>query len=188
MPRLFIGIKCTDQNYLTILQSELKRKLLKSEVNWVDPNNFHITLKFLGDVEDYRINSILRLLEGVAETYIPVALIPDKLGIFGSTLHPKVIWFGYREDPTLSELQITIEKELIVLGFKSEERKFTPHLTLARVKHIAEGANFIDILKDQKQLVGQQFQVHSFQLIRSVLHKEGPEYQILQEFPLTAKC
>jgi 2'-5' RNA ligase len=182
MLRLFIGIKCNDQKYLNVIQSELKELLAKSKINWVDPANFHITLKFLGDVEDAMVNSLIAVLDDISKKFQQVTLVPDKLGIFGSKSQPRVIWFGFREEPLLSKLNHTIEKSFMQFGFAPEEKKFTPHLTLGRVKKIIELNNLEDYLSGPHQPVDQKFIANRFQLFNSALTHEGPEYQIIKEF------
>jgi RNA 2',3'-cyclic 3'-phosphodiesterase len=184
MPRLFIGITCTSQDYLKARQIELKKILSESTVNWVNPENFHITLKFLGEVDEFYLNSILLLLERITQRLQPIILSPDRIGFFGPPLNPRVIWFGYKEELLLLRLQQHIDEALIELGFHPEEKKFTPHLTLARVKHAIEGQRFIAYIENQKVQSEEKFRVKAFQLFKSTLHKEGPEYTILREFQI----
>ncbi len=184
MPRLFIGIKCTGQDYLKGLQLKLKGQFKRSKINWVDPENFHITLKFLGDVDEFYINSICSLLEKVAAQSDPITLLPETTGTFGSRSQPRVIWFGYREEPRLTTLQKLIEDALSPLGFKPDEKKFSPHLTLARVKYIAPGENSSEIQLKYKEPAGREFHVNAFQLFESNLHQSGPVYTIKKEFSL----
>jgi 2'-5' RNA ligase len=182
MPRLFIGLKCAEQKYLAMLQWELRKILPKSQINWVDPANFHITLKFLGDVEDYHINPITKILDNIAHEFRPINLIPNQVGTFGPKNRPHVIWFGYKEDPILTALQLSIDKALASLGFEPEKRKFSPHLTLGRVKQITEMNELDYYLLNRQQPIYEKFHVGSFQLIESILKQEGPEYKVIKQF------
>jgi RNA 2',3'-cyclic 3'-phosphodiesterase len=184
MPRLFIGIKCNQQDYLKARQLELKRILSKSHISWVDPDNFHITLKFIGEVDEFYINSMQFILGNISRLFKPLALEAQKIGCFGPAAQPKVIWFGYKDEPRLTQLQLTIDEELFSLGIKKEEKIFKPHLTLGRIKRIVETEDLNEYIKNQKPIRGEKFQMNAFQLFQSSLTQNGPHYSILQEFRL----
>jgi RNA 2',3'-cyclic 3'-phosphodiesterase len=184
MSRLFIGIRCSQQLFLADLQAEMKQILARSRITWVDPANFHITLKFLGDVEEIYNNSIMILLDSIAKEHNSAVLFPHALGTFGPKYQPRVIWFGYNENQVLTSLQTAIDDRLAELGFAAEPKVFTPHLTLGRVKEIVEKKEFENYLNLRIRFDTSKFVVNSFQLMKSVLKKEGPEYHTLGEFHL----
>ena len=141
-------------------------------------------MKFLGDVDDYYSNSILLLLEQIAAKTNKFTLFYDRLGLFGSAKQPRIIWFGFRKQEDIMNLQLSIEKSLTDLGFKAGEKEFHPHLTLARIKKINNALTLTEYIALKNKNIKGEYPVTKFQLIKSVLHSEGPEYSVLKEFKL----
>ena len=183
MPRLFIGIKIADQEKLIDLSTTLRKQLSDCIANWVDPKNFHLTLKFLGDVENYYINSIKTLLNDISLNHQSFNLQYNKLGYFGHRSQPKVIWFDFKPNNELTKLQQAIENSLIDLGFEPNEKKYSPHLTFARIKKISKAANLDEIIK-LNSVYSEMIKIDSFQLIESILYPTGPVYTTVAEFSL----
>jgi 2'-5' RNA ligase len=183
MPRLFIGIKVSDREILTSLSNELKRELRLSNISWVDPQNFHLTLKFIGDKESYSINSISKLLEEVRKQYNPFLLKFRQLDFFGSISHPRVIVYNLEKNTILCSLQQNIDKSLLELGIERGSKEFNPHLTIGRVKRLIERGAFQKVI-DKFQIIIEDLEVSEFILFESVLKQTGPEYKELQVFKL----
>jgi 2'-5' RNA ligase len=182
MPRLFIGIKCVQQAYLTTTLADLRKILVKSNIKWAVPENFHLTLKFLGEVRQNELQSIIAQLDNISTQTLPITILPQKTGYFGSIKQPSVIWFGYQVEDKLSQLQKRIDEHMYALGFKLEEKKFTPHVTLGRVNELIEIQSFNTYILNQKPLNGIKFQINAIQLIQSILHSNGPQYMVIKEF------
>jgi RNA 2',3'-cyclic 3'-phosphodiesterase len=183
MHRLFIGIKVSDLKKITLLSNELRRELSQSNINWVDPQNFHLTLKFIGDKESYYINSIKILLEEVRKQYDPFLLKFRQLDFFGSISHPRVVLWDIEKNPILCSLQQTIDKSLLELGIERESREFNPHLTIGRVKRLTEHDAFQKAL-DKFQILSEDIEVSEFILFESILKRTVHEYKELQVFKL----
>jgi RNA 2',3'-cyclic 3'-phosphodiesterase len=183
MARLFIGIKLENQQKLIEISNSVRKQLPNSVANWVNPENFHLTLKFLGEIEDFYINSIRIPLTDISQKNISFPLHYNKLGFFGSISHPKVIWFDFKPNEKLTNLHRSIEKSLIEVGFEPHEKKYSPHLTFARVKKLSELNNFENILKSQ-HVHNEKVTVDKFQLIESILKPSGPVYNTVAEFNL----
>lgn len=183
MPGLFIGIKINNAKNIVDLQKNLKISLSKSIINWVEPANFHLTLKFLGEVESHFITPINQILEHLSKGFKQFILQPDGLGIFGTIQKPHIIWYGFKENPLLSSMQASIEKSLSDIGFDTGDKSFSPHVTIARVKTLFEK----DELYKSLQLINENshyYEISDFQLIQSNLNKEGPVYKIIKSFEL----
>lgn len=183
MVRLFVGIKIEKQQKLIDLSSSLRKRLSNSTISWVDAGNFHLTLKFIGDVERYYINSICTLLTHISGEHHPFKLQYHKLGYFGTQTQPKVIWFDFMPSTELNNLQISVSRVLDKLGYEQDENKYCPHLTFARVKKMNDCNEFDSILTSQVKYAD-QFEVNSFQLIESTLKPEGPVYTTIAEFAI----
>lgn len=186
MPRLFIGIKIRSAKSFEDTLSDLKEKFSQSSIKWVDTKNFHLTLKFLGDVEEFTLNSLIVLLDQIAYRSPEFTLESTGLGYFGTIGHPRVIWFGFKPNSGFKNLQSSIEESLYELGFKKESVNNLPHLTLGRVKSLSD----MDDLKaifTRIQSVPEKFPVTKFSLIKSTLTQKGSIYRTIKDFPLVGK-
>jgi RNA 2',3'-cyclic 3'-phosphodiesterase len=183
MPRLFVGIPIKDNCTIILRCNELQAKLNQSKIAWVHADNFHLTLKFLGNVEAYNINSISIVLEEVQKKFHSFTMELNALNYFGTKDRPTVIMFQVVHHPILCALQKNIDEALARIGFEIEKRKFNPHLTIARVKSLVEKEAFSNIM-DTQQLVKHNVVVRNFKLFESILRQEGPEYKELQVFNL----
>ncbi len=175
--RAFIAIEVPSdiRNDLSHLQDQIK--LFDESAKITYPKEFHLTLKFLGEIDDSKIEQIRSLLRKVPFTSFSIRL--EKTGYFDDK-ELKVVWAGIRDTfETVADLQKAVDKQLIY--FFPKEPKFHPHLTLARIKRIDNPALFIEKLNSLK-IEEKNFPVTSFKLIKSELHKEGPVYTTIEEY------
>lgn len=131
--RLFVAIDLPEKikNDLKCCQAQLKKHF--SRVRFTREDNFHITLKFLGDVEPDKVNQICCHLKRIAANVKPFELNIDGLGSFDSEPPYRIIWAGITGDmAVLVNLQRQIDSMLVPLGFKQENRPYHPHITIAR--------------------------------------------------------
>jgi len=179
--RCFIAIELPDEIKagLTRLQAQLKSSN-QPWVKWVDPYSIHLTLKFLGNVAVDRIGEITRAMGEAVQEASPLHLEVKELGVFPNLRWVQVAWVGVSgEVDKLVRLQQRIESELAGLGFAPEPRRFTPHLTLARLRNQAspgERQRFGQLIADTKFETAYTFQVGAISLIRSQLTREGAIY------------
>lgn len=188
--RSFIAIEITDgiRRGLAELQQDLAAHVPSRAVRWVDPENIHLTLKFLGDADTAAIDPISIRLEEVAATFEPFTVQLGELGCFPNPRRPRVIWVGVNADPEadggdigqqpLPGLQRRLERGLEELGWPAEKRRFHPHLTLGRVKdsRAVVAARFP---WGRKRVSGQQ-SVEALCLFQSDLRPSGAVYTILK--------
>lgn len=156
-------------------------------VNVVQKNNFHITLKFLGEVEEKLIPDIINALKAVAGEFSRFTLKITHPGVFPDGVKPRVIWIGTENIDTLKALAKRIDEEMSFLGFQREEREFTSHITLARVKNHKNGKYFFEKIRRKFYETPQhfQFEVREFVLMKSTLTPKGSIYSVLERFPLS---
>ncbi len=173
MKRLFIAID---------LPLEIKRKLHKCEqelakyiprgVKWVELENLHFTIRFLGETEEDKIPNIIKIMDEVSQELSPFSISLKELGAFPSFKNPRVIWIGIEKgEKEMTNLFNKLEKKIIELGFKREEKDFSPHLTLGRVKE--------RIKWDEKwkiNILYLEFLVEEITLFESQLTPQGPIY------------
>ncbi|MBN2637519.1 MAG: RNA 2',3'-cyclic phosphodiesterase [Bacteroidales bacterium] len=185
MKRLFVAIKIIpDEQFLSVYYS-LKREMVLDKLKWVEPQNFHLTLKFLGNTATDKIPAITKALNDVAKIHQNFSFALDKTGLFGSRYRPRVLWFG--SDP-VSESLIALGEDVLngldQAGFQRDSQNFVPHLTIARIKQVVRKEAFQKtVLKHQNDFI-QQVSVDSFYLFESILKPQGPEYKIIRTFKL----
>ncbi|TDX52914.1 RNA 2',3'-cyclic phosphodiesterase [Orenia marismortui] len=184
--RLFIAIELEQvlKGKLEKIQNILRDCSLK--VKWVDKNNFHITLKFLGEVSQGELSDINEKILEVTEKVSSFKVQIKGLGAFPNLDYPKVIWTGIEEgQEELISLHKYLEEVMINLGFKAENNKYRPHITLGRTSR--KEKNFSLISKRLKEFpfkIDFYQEVKKISLIKSRLTSKGPIYTSLAEFKL----
>ncbi len=171
--RLFVAVEIPD--LLKEGMGELEAELPTEGLKKVNPNLLHITLKFLGDVDDSRVPEIESALSSVE--FSPFKVQVKGVGVFPNENYVKVVWAG-TESEELESLASKVEGALSPM-FKKESRGFSGHLTLARVRTKIEIKEFLEKHKDE--LFG-GFAVNKFVLMKSVLARPEPEYSVVAEF------
>ncbi len=187
--RAFIALPIPEeiQNALGELQGRLKKAL--NQVRWTKPKNIHLTLKFLGEVEDYNVVPIEKALAEVATLYESFPVVADGLDCFPLKGSPRVIWLGLKEETgTLANLAASIEKAMEELSFPKENRAFAPHLTLGRLRQgqkpkISPQTIREMIQKEESTQLG-TFEAQEVLLIKSNLTPNGPIYSNLATLKL----
>jgi len=187
--RAFIAIELPDpvRAALARLQDGLKATRTTS-VKWVDPKGIHLTIKFLGNVDAGEIPELSRVLREAVRGTVPFRLKLENTGAFPNIRAPRVIWVGVGgEAEHLFTLHKKVEQALKPLGFAPENRAFSPHLTLGRVR---EGAQPNELRRLGEGIAASKtegeifFSVDSLNLMRSQLTREGAIYSCLASFKL----
>jgi RNA 2',3'-cyclic 3'-phosphodiesterase len=102
-------------------------------IRWVNPESVHITLKFLGDSTDAQVKDVVKILDSLVLKYKPIPIDVNGVGAFPTWSHPRVIWVGVLAPSSLSQLYMAIDDSVSKLGYLQERRRFSPHLTIARI-------------------------------------------------------
>ncbi|HPS56711.1 MAG TPA: RNA 2',3'-cyclic phosphodiesterase [Spirochaetota bacterium] len=152
----------------------------------VHDDNYHITLKFLGDTGLDRCDGLVAALDSSSRPQ-KVECVIKGLGCFPGIADPSVIWAGMEYDSRLMEkLFLFAENAAVAAGFPPEQRRFTPHLTLARVRRESMvPAALKDYIKSSRETVYSQCVIDRVILFESVLKKNGPEYKVYKEWKLS---
>jgi 2'-5' RNA ligase len=155
------------------------------DVRWVEQQNLHVTLKFLGDVS---LNDLPQLIRAVTQSTRQMSsfdLTFRGLGVFPNRETPKTIWLGCREgSEELSQLAETIDEGLLPLGFPKEARRFSPHLTIGRIKKQTQGMSLMPILDEHQNRLFGSCGISEVQIFSSELTRRGPLYDELAAIPL----
>jgi len=183
--RAFIAIELPEsvKSLLDNLQQELKKLRLKA--GWVRPQNIHLTLKFLGNINPADIENIGGAMADAAAEYTPFALTVGGIGFFPGIKRPRIIWVGLGGATTvLLELQRNLEDRLATVGFAKEKKLFKAHLTLGRIRQAVDPNTLGQAVEDYSDFGGQQFTADRIILFRSDLKPSGAVYSQLKQVEL----
>ena len=178
MPRLFTGLELPSG---TGMMLSLMRGGLRG-ARWVDPENYHITLRFIGDIDDRIADDVAFELARVHRAPLTIKL--TGLGSFGGT-KPHALWVRVEPTQELAELQAEQERILQRLGLQAERRKYTPHVTLARLKGTspAELARWLEM---RGEFSAPAFTAGRFVLFSAKAAVGGGPYLVEESYPLAA--
>lgn len=183
--RLFIALEISGAARERIAEFARSLHRLVRSGSWTPPDHYHLTLKFLGHVEEGRVAAVRAALAAVAERHTPFELDWIGAGGFPSLSAPRVLWVGAQErSGTLHRLQADAEAEMIPLGFALEERAFAAHLTLGRIKHPAPNPKLEAALEAAKSQCFGFTRVEEIHLLQSQLHPQGAIYTVVDSWPL----
>ncbi len=163
----------------------LQRSMHGERIKWVDLANLHLTLFFLGETQDSRIDSIIDGLKGVFNKSEPVNIILSGMGLFRNIRDPRVLWIGVDDNPTLQEMHSRIADVLTGFGYQKESRPFRPHLTIGRPKTIHDRKKLMEELEKNRNKFMQKSVVEEVIFYESILRERGPEYRVIETFPLS---
>ena len=198
--RTFIAIELEETHHRALrdLQTRLNRELATAktagsstarDMRWVAPDNIHLTLKFLGDVDAAMMPTLKQAIADACAGTAPFTLNISGVGAFPNTRRPNVIWVGVGGDvERATELAQKIDDACAALGFAREERPFSPHLTLGRVKR--------DARPSDRQFIGEmivnapvshlgELRAERVSVMKSELRPGGSVYTRLAEIQLT---
>ncbi len=187
MKRIFIALKVEAGEILKSTISSLQQSLRDESIKWTSLENIHITLAFLGDTEELKIDLVSQMLHEKCDGFGVFDLTLKETGVFRNYTNPRVLWIGIEPSETLGRLNAIISAGLRNLGIITDTMPFNPHLTLGRIKKI----NDISVLKSLVDVYGnsvfQKVQVTEVILYESILQQSGPVYKSINKYSLTLK-
>lgn len=184
MKRTFIATKINAGEKLLNTYTKLRNELENEKIKWVDNDNFHVTLFFLGNTSEDQINEIRVQLSNIVDNYSSFLIRLHGLGVFKDFHKPRVLWAGIYEYDTMKEIKENIDKEMLKLGFNPDAREFKPHLTLARIKWIKDKQKLRKLVLDHKDQFFQEVHINEVIYYESILKPEGSEYKPIEKFIL----
>lgn len=176
--RLFVAIPLPDfvKERLTALQADLPH------LRWTQAENLHLTLKFIGEVDEDFKDRIQTQLEAIQVK--PFLLAVSGVGVFPERGNPAVLWAGFGSaHPHLFQLHKQIDDALFSIGIEPDRRVYRPHITLSRCKGVSR-ESLRPFLRKQADLETAPFRVEHFELVSSELLSRGPVYQRLGSYAL----
>ncbi|NIA23529.1 MAG: RNA 2',3'-cyclic phosphodiesterase [Proteobacteria bacterium] len=186
MKRIFIAVDVEDElkHYLEKLIDEIGGLNIPS-IRLVKPENIHITLKFLGEVEDDRVDDIIEALTGIDKRFNRKVSKILGIGAFPNMRRPHVLWLGIDDGKEqFSKMADFINNSLSIYGFTKNSRPFSPHLTLGRFKKPISNLNsYVGKLN----VPDVEFGINRITIYESKLFQTGPVYTAIKHFTLTRR-
>ena len=183
--RAFIAIPVPDDIKQNARMLRNKLGAARPDIKWVEYQNYHLTVKFLGEVELNDLSELKRNLRLAADSVPVFNLSAGGIGFFPSQVHPRVIWMGIKGEINKAEsLGDRVDAYLSAMGFEPE-RDRRPHLTMGRIrseKNLKEMLSILEKYPDRNKL--RSFRVENICLIQSILDANGPQYSVLDTYSL----
>lgn len=185
MIRSFLAVELPEAIRKRIEEIQADLRSSNSDVRWVRPEKIHLTLKFFGNIEESRVDTIIKSIEPLVSGTPHFSLEVQGMGAFPNIRNPRVIWMGLiDEKQVLIPLQKQMESALEMIGFQVEDRPFRPHLTLGRVNSGRGKNELIGKIERYKEERFGDLEVRRLILFKSDLRPTGPIYTPLGEVKL----
>ena len=178
--RTFVAVELTPEirGKAGDLIARLRR--IVADVRWIVPENLHLTLKFLGDVEVLEIPRICSAVSAAVEDFSPFELEVLGAGAFPDLIRPRTIWLGVRAgNEALVELHNRLQAALAPMGFREEGRRFRPHVTLGRVRDSVEESRFAQAFAQHAEYFAGGMVVGELTVFSSELSRQGSKYEAI---------
>ncbi len=187
--RVFIAVDINQQikDAISRLQGQLLRKsgVGKGQATWVKPEAMHLTLKFLGEIDDKQLEIVRKTIEAIVPSHKGFELSVESVGFFGGKA-AKVLWVGsVKGSDNLITLAKDIEDKLEPEGFTKEEREFSPHLTICRIKDFGAGKRLAELAGDLTDFNAGSVTIDAVKIYQSQLTPSGPIYTELANYKLS---
>jgi 2'-5' RNA ligase len=166
------------------ISEEIRRTPLP--VRWVDPANIHLTVVFMGSLEEDLLDPVREEVEKAIEDSRAFQVDLSSAGIFGTVRNPRVLWLGLKGDiERMGKLRDRLQRSLAAFGIKEEDRPFRPHLTLGRFKEGAKGGRELEgILDKYRYIGGNPCTMGDLVLYKSDLRAGGPVYSPIYKWSM----
>ncbi len=185
--RTFVAIEI-EQNlkekiykFITTSQAQIK----SNKISWVKKENLHVTLKFIGEIEEKKVENIKEVLNKLIKNFTQFSFSIRNIGVFPDVKKPRVIWLGI-EDKTkiLGLLSKEIEDELFKIGLPKENKEFVSHLTIGRIKNLTNVSEIEKYIRGNPNTDFGENKVEFITFFQSILKPEGPTYIPIEKFYL----
>jgi len=184
MKRTFIATKISPGEKLLKTYTKLRNELKNEKIKWVNSEQFHITLFFLGDTDEEMIPRVRTQVGNLLDQFSSFYINLSGLGVFKNINKPRVLWAGIYDYDTMKDIKERIDEEMVALGFPRDEREFRPHLTMARLKWINDKEKLKDLLETYKNEDFQEVKINEVIYYESILKPSGPVYKPIEKFIL----
>lgn len=184
MKRIFIAVKVTEDGNFIKQVSSLRELLAGESIKWTNKGNIHITLAFLGDTDENLIESINSMLSEKCRQSHNFEIVLRGFGVFKNYRDPRILWMGIDKSDELNSLNSIISEGLRDIGIKMEDRPFSPHLTLGRIRSVSNIMKLKTFIENSGDTEIQKVPVNEIILYESILKKTGSVYRPLFSYEL----
>jgi RNA 2',3'-cyclic 3'-phosphodiesterase len=179
--RVFIAVDLPNEIRKTLADVQHELRDFSNSVRWVSPDAIHITLKFIGEMPEKRLEEIDDALTGF--TWLPFTITVRGVGFFPGTRSPRVFWAGM-EAPTMKDMAEELDTRMERVGFDKEKRAFRPHITLARARDTRIDSSLVAASEPYEHYDFGSFVADRVFLFQSTLKPSGAVYEKLKEYLL----
>lgn len=179
MKRLFIGLPVSSVK--TAQKAELWKnnsRIRLNKMNWIKPENWHITLYFLGDTPEEKVESLKQMIDQSFAGFSAFSAQLEGVGTFPNQHHPNVLWLGLNHLHTILPAYQMLGGLLQQNGLMVDPKPLKPHLTIARIKHLADRMVIDSLIKEYRQTVFDTINIDKVVLFESVLSPQGSIYKV----------
>lgn len=156
------------------------------DVKWVEPENIHLTLKFLGEVDERDVYTVCKSVEAAVAGTTPFEITVAGVGAFPNANRPRVIWAGVRQgSQEITAIHDAIDESLEGQGYPREDRSYTPHFTIGRIRRTVPNPRLQNALDQQANWEAGSCPVHEVLIMASQLGPKGPQYTVMGRGPLS---
>jgi len=185
--RTFIGVPVQVENEFLRARGEMMVRLSRERISWVDPDRYHVTIRFIGDTSP-------KLLEAIGDSLKTGLTVPaisgvrlGQVGSFGPRKKPRVVWLGFGEQTLFKALKTQVDGLLESCGIPAVDQPFTAHLTLGRIRSLRETDYFYTVVDSMKERFSGIVFPDQLVFYRSDLRKCGPLYTPLETLKFRAQ-
>jgi len=182
--RCFVAIELDQPIKQALLEAQRLFQDLPGRVNWVKPEQMHLTVKFLGDVPDQQVPDVAKVLQRCAGAAGPFQFRVGRLGCFPERGPIRVLWAGVQAPQPLFDIQQACETALAELGFDPEQRRYSPHLTLGRVRFVKNSNVYRQVIEENTAFEAGVQTADRIVLLSSRLLRTGAVYTPVATLPL----
>jgi 2'-5' RNA ligase len=184
LKRTFIAVDIPVNDTVNSLLNKLRHELEDERIKWIKPEQFHITLQFLGDTEEPLINSVDHALDRIAGNISGFTLKLTEFGVFKNLRNPRILWIGFVPSKELERLKYAVNDKMFSMGFEKPDKQFSPHLTIGRIKHLRNRHSLAEWIDKYREAELQEIRIEDFVYYESILKPEGPEYVAINRYSL----
>lgn len=183
--RTFVALELPSEikEHLAGIQNKLKSS--GADVKWVEPENIHLTLKFLGEINEKKLDKIVSILDELSKNKNAFYLRLSSLGAFPKINSPRVIWIGVdKGDAETKDIAKALEEKIASIGIPKENRPFSSHISIGRLRSGLNRQKLVNDLLDLQlnfENEAKEFLVTKITLFKSTLTPKGPIYEVLKE-------
>ena len=184
MKRIFFAVDIHPDDTITTLMLDIRNHLTGEKIKWIPADQLHLTLKFLGDTPEDRIQSMISAVYAQLSEVPVMTLHLFSVGVFKNLHNPRIIWIGIKPCPSLYAAQQYLHDGMLPFGFPADDTEFLPHLTIGRIKEIKQREKLGNLIERYKNESFGTVYVAEILLYESVLKPGGPVYTPLMRIPL----